>query len=100
MANEGDVVLHTWTAQSQWNGPTIVGGAGAWFWDEAGRRYLDLSAQAECLNLGHQHPRVVAAIQRQAAELCFVTSAWGARPRAALAARLVEHARMPGAKVF
>jgi taurine--2-oxoglutarate transaminase len=100
MVSERDVVLHTWTAQRDWNGPTIVGGEGAWFWDEHGRRYLDLSAQAECANLGHQHPRVVAAIQRQAAELCYVTSAWGARPRAELAAKLVEHAQMPGARVF
>lgn len=98
--NERDVVLHTWTQQSQWNGPTITGAQGAWFWDDQGRRYLDLSAQAECTNLGHQHPRVVAAIQKQASELCFITSSWGSRPRAELAARLVEHARMPGARVF
>jgi taurine--2-oxoglutarate transaminase len=100
MQTERDTVLHTWTAQSQWDAPTVTGGEGAWFWDEQGRRYLDLSAQAECMNLGHQHPRVIAAIQRQAAELCFVTSAWGARPRAALAAALVDKAQMPGARVF
>ena len=39
---------------------------------------LDMSSLAECSNLGHQHPSVVAAIRDQAERLCFVTNAWGA----------------------
>jgi taurine--2-oxoglutarate transaminase len=87
---EKEYVLHTWTAQQDWNAPTVVGGQGAWFWDAAGRRYLDLSSQAECCNLGHQHPAVVRAIQAQAAQLCYVSNAWGAEPRAQLARMIVE----------
>ncbi len=90
MADEGKYVLHTWTRQSDWNGPTVVGGQGAWFWDEEGRRYLDLSSQAECSNLGHQHPMVVRAIQEQAASLCYVSNSWGATPRRELAQRIVS----------
>src|SRR5512136_701336 len=93
-AEEKAYVLHTWTAQSQWNAPTVMGGSGAWFWDDQGRRYLDLSAMAECSHLGHQHPAVVAAIKRQADEIMFVTSGWGNRTRAMLAKKTVEHARM------
>ncbi len=89
MIDEKRFVLHTWTKQADWNAATVVGGAGAWFWDEQGRRYLDLSSQAECCNLGHQHPAVVRAIQEQAGRLCYVSNAWGAHPRAALAERLV-----------
>lgn len=89
MADEKRSVLHTWTKQAEWNGATIVGGAGAWFWDEQGRRYLDLSSQAECCNLGHQHPAVVRAIQEQAGRLCYISNAWGAQPRAELAQRIV-----------
>jgi taurine--2-oxoglutarate transaminase len=31
-------VMHSWCVQADWNAPTIVGGEGAWFWDEDGRR--------------------------------------------------------------
>jgi taurine--2-oxoglutarate transaminase len=99
-AEEKAYVLHTWTAQSQWNAPTVVGGSGAWFRDDQGRRYLDLSAMAECSHLGHQHPAVVEAIKRQADEMMFVTSGWGNRTRTLLAKKVVEHAQMPGGKVF
>lgn len=94
-------VLHTWQASQQdWNAPTISGGQGIWFWDEDGQRYLDLSSQAECCHLGHQHPDVVAAIQRQADELCYIHNAWGARPRAELARRLIELSGLSSGKVY
>jgi taurine--2-oxoglutarate transaminase len=93
-------VLHSWCVQADWNAPTIVGGAGARFWDEAGRSYLDMSSLAECMNLGHQHPRVVEAIRAQAERLCFVTSAWGAGPRAELADELLTRAGFEGGRVF
>jgi taurine---2-oxoglutarate transaminase len=89
MTDEGKYVLHTWTRQADWRGPTVVGGQGAWFWDEDGRRYLDLSSQAECCNLGHQHPAVVRAIREQAASLCYVSNSWGASSRRDLARKIV-----------
>jgi taurine--2-oxoglutarate transaminase len=98
--SERTTVLHSWCAQSQWDAPTVTGGSGAWLHLDDGRRILDLSSLAECCNLGHQHPRVVAAIQAQAAQLCFVTNAWGARPRAELAARLLQLAGFDGGRVF
>ena len=93
-------VLHSWCRQSQWNAPTVVGGEGARLFLEDGSAILDMSSLAECSNLGHQHPRVVAAIREQAGQLCFVTSAWGARPRAELATRLLELAGFDGGRVF
>ncbi len=100
MAHEGDSVLHSWCVQSEWRAPTVVGGRGAHLELADGRRILDMSSLAECSNLGHQHPAVVEAIRRQAEQLCFVTSAWGAEPRAALAAALLEKARFEGGRVF
>jgi len=100
VSSERETVLHSWCAQAAWNAPTVVGGAGAWLHLEDGTRVLDMSSLAECSNLGHQHPRVVAAIRSQAAELCFVTNAWGARPRAELAARLLELSGFEGGRVF
>src|SRR5580704_15201502 len=99
-ALESHTVLHSWCVQSQWNAPTIVGGAGARLFTSDGRSILDMSSLAECSNLGHQHPRIVAAVRAQAAELCFVTNAWGAAPRARLAAMLLERAGFAGGRVF
>ena len=85
MIAERRSVLHSWCRQLDWNAPTVVGGNGAHLHLEDGRTILDMSSLSECSNLGHQHPRVVAAIREQAAKLCFVTNAWGAGPRAELA---------------
>ncbi len=100
MALERDVVLHSWCVQTEWNSPTVVGGRGARLLLEDGREILDMSSLAECSNLGHQHPRVIAAIRAQAEQLCFVTSSWGAKPRAALAERLLERSGFEGGRVF
>jgi taurine---2-oxoglutarate transaminase len=97
---ERTTVLHSWCVQTQWNAPTIIGGQGARLFTEDGRTLLDMSSLAECSNLGHQHPAMVAALQAQARQLCFVTNAWGAQPRAQLAARLLELAGFEGGRVF
>lgn len=98
--SERQDVLHSWCVQAGWDAPTVVGGAGAHFLLEDGRAILDLGSQAECCNLGHQHPRVIAAIRDQAERLCFVSNAWGAAPRADLAARLLDLSGFAGGRVF
>ena len=98
--SERDSVLHSWCVQSEWRAPTIVGGQGARLRDADGREYLDMSSLAECSNLGHQHPQVIAAIRAQAERLCFVTSAWGAQPRAQLAEALLEKSGFARGRVF
>jgi taurine---2-oxoglutarate transaminase len=97
---ERQTVLHSWCIQTQWDAPTIVGGEGARLFTADGRTILDMSSLAECSNLGHQHPRVVEAIRTQAQKLCFVTSAWGAEPRAQLAALLLEKSDFTDGRVF
>ena len=98
--SERDDVLHSWCVQANWNAPTVIGGKGASLWLDDGREILDMSSLAECSNLGHQHPRLIAAIQKQASDLCFVTNAWGAKSRADLAARLLELSGFEGGRVF
>ncbi len=97
---ERDCVLHSWSVQADWNGATVVAGHGAWLCLQDGREILDMSSLAECCNLGHQHPRLVEAIRAQADKLCFVTSAWGAQPRAELAQALLETSGFEGGRVF
>src|SRR6186713_1919860 len=100
MAYERATVLHSWSVPADWNAPTVVGGRGARLQLADGRWILDLSSLAECSNLGHQHPRLVEAIRAQAERLCFVTSAWGAQPRAQLAQALLERSGFAGGRVF
>jgi taurine--2-oxoglutarate transaminase len=99
-APERETVLHSWCVQTEWNAPTVIGGEGARLFTADGRTILDMSSLAECSNLGHQHPRLIAAIRAQAQQLCFVTSAWGAEPRARLASMLLDTAGWPGGRVF
>lgn len=85
-------VFHSWSAQKALDPVVVAGGLGSWFWDEDGRRYLDFSSQLVNLNLGHQHPAVVAAIQEQAARLCTVAPSFANDVRGRLARRLAGHA--------
>lgn len=65
-------VFHSWSAQSLIDPMVITRSEGAYVWDGDGNRYLDFTSQLVFTNLGHQHPRVVSAIQEQAATLCTV----------------------------
>ena len=70
--NDRKHVFHSWSAQSLINPIVVAGGEGAWFWDDASRRYLDFSSQLVNVNIGHQHPKLVAAIKEQADRLCTI----------------------------
>ncbi|MEE1619782.1 aspartate aminotransferase family protein [Zafaria sp. Z1313] len=65
-------VFHSWSAQGSLTPMTILKAEGSHVWDGEGRRLLDFSSQLVNTNIGHQHSRVVAAIQEQAAKLCTV----------------------------
>lgn len=52
----------------------FVRGEGARLWDDEGNEYLDFLAGISVLNVGHCNPRVVAAIQDQAAKLTHVSN--------------------------
>lgn len=65
-------VFHSWSAQAKITPMTVVSAGGSHVWDGEGNRYLDFSSQLVFTNIGHQHPRVVQAIQDQAARLCTI----------------------------
>ena len=65
-------VFHSWSAQKQITPMAVTKADGAYVWDGEGRKLLDFSSQLVNTNIGHQHPKVVAAIQAQAAKLCTV----------------------------
>ncbi|MBF9068360.1 aspartate aminotransferase family protein [Streptacidiphilus fuscans] len=87
-------VFHSWSAQSVIDPLAVAGAEGSYFWDFEGKRYLDFSSQLVNTNIGHQHPKVVAAIQEQAAKLCTFAPAFAIEARSE-AARLIAE-RTPG----
>ncbi|MCM2577746.1 aspartate aminotransferase family protein [Streptomyces meridianus] len=87
-------VFHSWSAQGLIDPLAVAGAEGSYFWDYDGNRYLDFSSQLVNTNIGHQHPKVVAAIQEQAGRLCTIAPGFAVDVRAE-AARLVAE-RTPG----
>ena len=98
--NDRDYVFHSWSAQAQINPLPVAKGEGVRFWDYDGTEYLDFSAQLVNLNLGHQHPGLVKAIQDQAGRLATIQPAMANDVRGELAKRIVEHSFEGARSVF
>ncbi len=93
-------VFHSWSAQGALNPLPIAGGLGSEVWDFDGNRYLDFSSQLVNVNIGYQHPKVVAAIQEQASKLTTVGPAFANETRAEAARLIIERAPEGFEKVF
>jgi len=78
-------VLHSWSVQSRLNPLPVAGAEGRYFWDYDGKRYLDFSSQLVNVNIGHQHPKMIAAIKEQADTLCTIGPPMGNDKRSELA---------------
>ncbi len=87
-------VFHSWSAQSLISPIVVSKAEGSHFWDEAGKKYLDFSSQLVNVNIGHQHPKLVAAIKEQADRLCTIAP-FHANDARSEAARLIAE-RAPG----
>jgi taurine--2-oxoglutarate transaminase len=79
----------TWRAQRGWKPLHVTKAEGCYFWDAAGKRYLDFAAQLVCSNLGHQNEAVVEAICAQAKKLAYIGPAYACDVRAELADKLL-----------
>ena len=74
----------------------VVRGAGAWVEDADGRRFLDGNASWWTTALGHNHPRLVAALRRQAEDLLHVAAGGITHAPMALLAEELCDAAPPG----
>ena len=54
----------------------LTRGEGAYVWDEAGNKYLDMMSAYSAVSHGHAHPRLVELVQRQVTELNIVSRAF------------------------
>jgi len=93
-------VFHSWSAQKALKPMCIAGAEGSYFWDYDGNKFLDFASQLVNVNIGHQHPKVIAAIQDQAGKLATVAPQHANDKRGEAAQRIVELAGGKAAKVF
>jgi taurine--2-oxoglutarate transaminase len=89
-AEDRDYVIHSWSVQSTFAPLPVAGAEGRYFWDYDGNRYLDFASQLVNVSIGHQHPRLVAAIKEQADRLCTIGPPMANDKRSELARLLAE----------
>src|SRR5579872_7130748 len=90
VADDRQHLIHSWSVQSALTPLPIAGGEGRYFWDYDGKRYLDFASQLVNLALGHQHPKLIAAIKEQADQLCTIGPPMATEARSTLARYLAE----------
>jgi taurine--2-oxoglutarate transaminase len=93
-------VFHSWSAQGALKPLVFESGAGSRLWDFEGNTYLDFSSQLVNTNIGHQHPKVVAAIQEQAAVQVTLAPQHASLVRGRAAKAITEVAPPGHSKVF
>ena len=91
-ANDRKHVFHSWSVQGALKPPVITRAEGSHIWTEDGTKYLDFASQLVNVNIGHQHPKLVAAIQEQAGRLCTIAPAFANDARSEAARLVVEAA--------
>jgi taurine---2-oxoglutarate transaminase len=90
VADAKQYVLHSWSVQDALAPIPVAGAEGRHFWDYDGKRYLDFASQLVNVSIGHQHPRLVAAIKEQADKLCTIGPPMATEPRSTLARLISE----------
>jgi taurine--2-oxoglutarate transaminase len=93
-------VFHSWSAQGALKPFVAASAQGSYVYTYDGDAYLDFSSQLVNTNIGHSHPKVVAAIQQQAAQLATVAPSHAALVRGEAAKRIVEKAGPGFSQVF
>jgi len=97
---ERAAVFHSWSAQATIAPLMIRDANGVYVTDEDGKTYIDFSSQLVNTNIGHQHPKVVAAIKEQADLLCTIAPQHGNIARIEAAEKILDHSFEGAAKVF
>lgn len=85
-----EFTFFSWSVQSITNPIPMTRAEGVYFWDADGKRYIDFSSQLMNMNIGHQHPKVVRAIQEQAGQLSYAHPGVATEPRGLLGAKIAQ----------
>jgi taurine--2-oxoglutarate transaminase len=81
----------SWSAQDAVNPIPMTRAEGIYFWDADGKQYVDMNSQLMCVNIGHGNPRVIKAIQDQAAKLAYAGPSMATEARAEIGPLLAKH---------
>jgi taurine--2-oxoglutarate transaminase len=95
-----DYVFHSWSAQGPLKPFVVASTEGSYMYDYDGNKYLDFSCQLVNTNIGHQHPKVIAAIQEQAAKMATIAPQHAVDVRGEAAKLITELAPSHMNKVF
>jgi acetylornithine aminotransferase len=88
MMNKADKVI----AKTYKRFPIVIAkGKGCSLWDIEGKKYIDFVSGIAVCNLGHSHPKVSAALSKQADVLLHVSNLYYTEPQIELACRLTEN---------
>jgi len=79
-----------WSAQAAVDPIPVARAKGIYFWTPEGKRFIDFNSQLMCVNIGHGDPRVIKAIQDQAATLPYANPFMATEPRARLGEKLAS----------
>src|SRR5438093_1142398 len=90
VADAKEYVLYSWSVQNQISPIPVAGAEGRHFWDYDGKRYLDFASQLVNVSIGHQHPKIIAAIKEQADKLCTIGPPMANESRSHLGRLLAE----------
>ncbi|HEY9288539.1 MAG TPA: aminotransferase class III-fold pyridoxal phosphate-dependent enzyme [Candidatus Dormibacteraeota bacterium] len=82
--------LYEWAAQTAIDPIPVDHAKGVYFWDTAGKRYIDFNSQQMSVNAGHGDPRIIDAIKQQAEKLAYASPFLAHEPRALLGQKLAE----------
>jgi taurine--2-oxoglutarate transaminase len=83
-------LISSWSVQGALDPMAVAGAEGCWFWDYDAKRYLDFASQLVNVSIGHQHPKLVAAIKEQADKLCTIGPPMATEPKSTLARLVAE----------
>ncbi len=83
-------VFWTWSAQARVEPLPVSRAEGVYFWDTAGKRYLDFNSMTMCVNIGHGNQTVIRAMQEQAAVLPYAAPGMATKIRALASKAVAE----------
>lgn len=83
-------MMQCWSSQEGYAPLAVERAEGCWIHTSDGRRIFDLRSAHECINLGFNHPKVIAALKQQLDKVIYVTDDFATEATGALARRLAE----------
>lgn len=82
--------LYPWAATGKVNPLPIERAEGIYIYDTSGKRYIDFNSQLMSVNIGHAHPKVIAAMKKQLDKLIYVYPGTATEVRARLGKKLAD----------